>query len=112
MAIFANMIKSSESFSKQPAQLIVKLKSSLQHIIVTIITNAALSDSNVGFTLSVTSYCQSQDSFNFIAPLTATNIRNGQICLCTASLNKLSSHYNVVRILELPFEQLWRQQNY
>ena len=32
----ANKIKSSESFSKQPTQLIVKLNSSLQHIIVTL----------------------------------------------------------------------------
>ena len=31
----ANKIKSSESFSKQPTQLIVELNSSLQHIIVT-----------------------------------------------------------------------------
>ena len=30
-----NKIKSSESFSKQPTQLIVELKSSLRHIIVT-----------------------------------------------------------------------------
>ena len=33
----ANEIKSSESFSKQPTQLIVKLNSSLRHIIVTFI---------------------------------------------------------------------------
>ena len=32
----ANKIKSSESFSKQPTQLIVELNSSLQHIIVTL----------------------------------------------------------------------------
>ena len=32
----ANKTKSSESFSKQPTQLIVKLNSSLQHIIVTL----------------------------------------------------------------------------
>ena len=32
----ANKIKSSESFSKQPTQLIVELNSSLRHIIVTI----------------------------------------------------------------------------
>ena len=31
----ANKIKSSESFSKQPTQLIIKLNSSLQHIIAT-----------------------------------------------------------------------------
>ena len=31
----ANKIKSSESFSKQPTQLIVELNSSLQHVIVT-----------------------------------------------------------------------------
>ena len=31
----ANKIKSSESFSKQPTQLIVELNSSLRHIIVT-----------------------------------------------------------------------------
>ena len=31
----ANNIKSSESFSKQPTQLIVELNSSLRHIIVT-----------------------------------------------------------------------------
>jgi hypothetical protein len=31
----ANKIKSSESFSKQPIQLIVELNSSLRHIIVT-----------------------------------------------------------------------------
>ena len=35
----ANKIKSSEYFSKQPTQLIVALNSSLQHIIVTYITN-------------------------------------------------------------------------
>ena len=33
-----NKIKSSESFSKQPAQLIVKLNSSLRHITVTYVT--------------------------------------------------------------------------
>ena len=33
----ANKIKSSESFSKQPTQLIVELNSSLQYIIVTIV---------------------------------------------------------------------------
>ena len=32
---YANKIKSSESFSKKPAQLIIELNSSLQHIIVT-----------------------------------------------------------------------------
>ena len=32
-----NKIKSSESFSEQPAQVIVELNSSLQHIIVTTI---------------------------------------------------------------------------
>ena len=30
----ANKIKNSESFSKQPTQLIVELKSSLKHVIV------------------------------------------------------------------------------
>ena len=34
----ANKIKSSESFSKQPTQLIVKLNSSLLRIIVTIVS--------------------------------------------------------------------------
>ena len=38
----ANEIKSSESFSKQPTQLIVKLNSSLQHIIVTIMLNQTI----------------------------------------------------------------------
>jgi hypothetical protein len=33
----ANKIKSSESFSKQPTQLIIELNSSLRHIIVTIV---------------------------------------------------------------------------
>ena len=33
--VSANKIKSSESFSKQPTQLIVELNSSLQNIIVT-----------------------------------------------------------------------------
>ena len=37
----ANKIKSSESFSKQSTQLIVKLNSSLRHIIVTIEYDAA-----------------------------------------------------------------------
>jgi hypothetical protein len=32
----ANNIKSSESFSKQPTQLIIELNSSLRHIIVTL----------------------------------------------------------------------------
>ena len=32
---FANKVKSSESFSKQPIQLIVELNSSLRHMIVT-----------------------------------------------------------------------------
>ena len=40
--ISANKIKSSESFSKQPTQLIVKLNSSLQHIIVTIMLNQTI----------------------------------------------------------------------
>ena len=35
----ANKIKSSESFRKQPTQLIVVLNSSLQHIIVTKVVN-------------------------------------------------------------------------
>jgi len=38
----ANKIKSSESGSKQPTQLIVKLNSSLWHIIVTHISTASL----------------------------------------------------------------------
>ena len=33
----ANKVKSSESFSKQPTQLIVELNSSLRHIIVTMV---------------------------------------------------------------------------
>jgi hypothetical protein len=37
----AKKIKSSESFSKQPAQLINKLNASLQHIIVTIVSKNA-----------------------------------------------------------------------
>ena len=36
-----NKIKSSESFSKQPTQLIVELNSSLRHIIVTMVSRRA-----------------------------------------------------------------------
>ena len=36
----ANKTKSFESFSKQPTQLIVKLNSSLRHIIVTMVSNS------------------------------------------------------------------------
>ena len=36
----ANKIKSSESFSKQPTQLIVELNSSFRHIIVTMALSA------------------------------------------------------------------------
>ena len=35
--LYANKIKSSDSFSKQPTQLIIELNSSLRHIIVTIV---------------------------------------------------------------------------
>ena len=38
----ANKIKSSESFSKQPTQLIVELNSSLRHIIVTMVPEVAV----------------------------------------------------------------------
>ena len=44
----ANKIKSSESFSKQPSQLIVELNSSLRHIIVTIDKSAAPKASRIG----------------------------------------------------------------
>ena len=38
----ANKIKSSESFSKQPTQLIIELNSSLRHIIVTKVRKLSL----------------------------------------------------------------------
>ena len=51
----ANKIKSSESFSKQPTQLIIKLNSSLRHIIVTLfLMHSVLKQTQISLALTNT----------------------------------------------------------